>query len=324
MMSAKLSVFFRNFIMNIAKSITDLIGNTPLLELQNLSRGLPARVAVKLEFFNPGSSVKDRIALAMVEAAEREGKIKPGTTIVEATSGNTGIGLAMVCAAKGYKLVITMPESMSKERKMLLRAYGAELVLTPAAEGMNGAIAKAEEFVKNHPETYFMPRQFDNPANPEIHRQTTAEEIWRDTDGNVDIFVAGVGTGGTLSGVGEVLKSRKPAVQVYAVEPAGSPVLSGGQKGAHLIQGLGAGFVPKTLNTEIYDGVITVSNEDAMATARALADKEGILSGISSGAAVWSALQLAAKPENSGKLIVTVLPSYGERYLSTALFADLA
>ena len=310
--------------MNIAKSITDLIGNTPLLELQNLSRGLPARVAVKLEFCNPGSSVKDRIALAMVEAAEREGKIKPGTTIVEATSGNTGIGLAMVCAAKGYKLVITMPESMSKERKMLLRAYGAELVLTPAAEGMNGAIAKAEEFVKNHPETYCMPRQFDNPANPEIHRQTTAEEIWRDTDGNVDIFVAGVGTGGTLSGVGEVLKSRKPAVQVYAVEPAGSPVLSGGQKGAHLIQGLGAGFVPKTLNTEIYDGVITVSNEDAMATARALADKEGILSGISSGAAVWSALQLAAKPENAGKLIVTVLPSYGERYLSTALFADLA
>ena len=310
--------------MNIAKSITDLIGNTPLLELQNLSRGLPARVAVKLEFFNPGSSVKDRIALAMVEAAEREGKIKPGTTIVEATSGNTGIGLAMVCAAKGYKLVITMPESMSKERKMLLRAYGAELVLTPAAEGMNGAIAKAEEFVKNHPETYFMPRQFDNPANPEIHRQTTAEEIWRDTDGNVDIFVAGVGTGGTLSGVGEVLKSRKPKVQIYAVEPASSPVLSGGQKGAHLIQGLGAGFVPKTLNTEIYDGVITVSNEDAMATARALADKEGILSGISSGAAVWSALQLAAKPENAGKLIVTVLPSYGERYLSTALFADLA
>ena len=310
--------------MNIAKSITDLIGNTPLLELQNLSRGLPARVAVKLEFFNPGSSVKDRIALAMVEAAEREGKIKSSTTIVEATSGNTGIGLAMVCAAKGYKLVITMPESMSKERKMLLRAYGAELVLTPAAEGMNGAIAKAEEFVKNHPETYFMPRQFDNPANPEIHRQTTAEEIWRDTDGNVDIFVAGVGTGGTLSGVGEVLKSRKPAVQVYAVEPAGSPVLSGGQKGAHLIQGLGAGFVPKTLNTEIYDGVIAVSNEDAMATARALADKEGILSGISSGAAVWSALQLAAKPENAGKLIVTVLPSYGERYLSTALFADLA
>ena len=310
--------------MNIAKSITDLIGNTPLLELQNLSRGLPARVAVKLEFFNPGSSVKDRIALAMVEAAEREGKIKPGTTIVEATSGNTGIGLAMVCAAKGYKLVITMPESMSKERKMLLRAYGAELVLTPAAEGMNGAIAKAEELVKNNPDTHFMPRQFDNPANPEIHRQTTAEEIWRDTDGKVDIFLAGVGTGGTLTGVGEVLKARNPNVQIYAVEPANSPVLSGGEKGAHAIQGLGAGFVPKTLNTDIYDGVITVSNEDAMATARALADKEGILSGISSGAAVWSALQLAAKPENAGKLIVTVLPSYGERYLSTALFADLA
>ena len=310
--------------MNIAKNITDLIGNTPLVELNRLAEGLPGRVVAKLEFFNPGSSVKDRIAEAMIEAAEKEGKINKNTTIVEATSGNTGIGLAMVCAARGYKLVITMPESMSKERKMLLRAYGAELVLTPAAEGMNGAIAKAEEFVKNHPETYFMPRQFDNPANPEIHRQTTAEEIWRDTDGNVDIFVAGVGTGGTLSGVGEVLKSRKPAVQIYAVEPAGSPVLSGGQKGAHLIQGLGAGFVPKTLNTEIYDGVITVSNEDAMATARALADKEGILSGISSGAAVWSALQLAAKPENAGKLIVTVLPSYGERYLSTALFADLA
>ena len=310
--------------MNIAKSITDLIGNTPLLELQNLSRGLPARVAVKLEFFNPGSSVKDRIALAMVEAAEREGKIKPGTTIVEATSGNTGIGLAMVCAAKGYKLVITMPESMSKERKMLLRAYGAELVLTPAAEGMNGAIAKAEEFVKNHPETYFMPRQFDNPANPEIHRQTTAEEIWRDTDGNVDIFVAGVGTGGTLSGVGEVLKSRKPAVQIYAVEPAGSPVLSGGQKGAHLIQGLGAGFVPKTLNTEIYDGVITVANQAAFDTARDAAAKEGLLVGISSGAAIWAALELAKKPENKDKLIVVVLPSNGERYLSTPLFEDLA
>ena len=310
--------------MNIAKSITDLIGNTPLLELQNLSRGLPARVAVKLEFFNPGSSVKDRIALAMVEAAEREGKIKPGTTIVEATSGNTGIGLAMVCAAKGYKLVITMPESMSKERKMLLRAYGAELVLTPAAEGMNGAIAKAEEFVKNHPETYFMPRQFDNPANPEIHRQTTAEEIWRDTDGNVDIFVAGVGTGGTLSGVGEVLKSRKPEVQVYAVEPTGSPVLSGGQKGAHLIQGLGAGFVPKTLNTEIYDGVITVANQAAFDTARDAAAKEGLLVGISSGAAIWAALELAKKPENKDKLIVVVLPSNGERYLSTPLFEDLA
>ena len=309
--------------MNIAKSITDLIGNTPLLELQNLSRGLPARVAVKLEFFNPGSSVKDRIALAMVEAAEREGKIKPGTTIVEATSGNTGIGLAMVCAAKGYKLVITMPESMSKERKMLLRAYGAELVLTPAAEGMNGAIAKAEEFVKNHPETYFMPRQFDNQANVEIHRKTTAEEVWRDTDGQVDIFVAGVGTGGTVTGVGEVLKARKPDVKIVAVEPDASPVLSGGEKGPHPIQGLGAGFVPSILNTQIYDEIIRVTGEDAFATARAAAEKEGILVGISSGAAIWSALQLAAKEENRGKLIVVLIPSYGERYLSTPLFADL-
>ena len=310
--------------MKIANSITELIGNTPLVKLNRLTEGLKAEVAVKLEFFNPGSSVKDRIAEAMVEAAEKAGKIGKDTVIVEATSGNTGIGLAMVCAARGYKLAITMPESMSKERKMLLRAFGAELILTPASEGMAGAIAKAQALVDEHPDTYFMPRQFDNEANPQIHRETTAEEIWRDTDGNVDIFVAGVGTGGTLSGVGEVLKSRKPEVQVYAVEPAGSPVLSGGQKGAHLIQGLGAGFVPKTLNTEIYDGVIAVSNEDAMATARALADKEGILSGISSGAAVWRALQLAAKPENAGKLIVTVLPSYGERYLSTALFADLA
>ena len=267
--------------MNIAASITELIGNTPLLQLNRLTEGLGARIAVKLEYFNPGSSVKDRIAIAM-------------------------------------------PESMSKERRILLRAYGAELVLTPAAEGMNGAIAKAEEFVKNNPDTYFMPRQFDNPANPEIHRQTTAEEIWRDTDGQVDIFLAGVGTGGTLSGVGEVLKARKPQVQVYAVEPAGSAVLSGGQKGPHAIQGLGAGFVPNTLNTGIYDGVIAVSNEDAVSTARALAEKEGILAGISSGAAVWSALQLAAKPENAGKLIVTVLPSCGERYLSTVLYADLA
>ena len=310
--------------MNIAASITELIGNTPLLQLNRLTEGLGARIAVKLEYFNPGSSVKDRIAIAMLEAAEREGKVKAGSTIVEATSGNTGIGLAMVCAAKGYKLIIAMRESMGKERRILLRAYGAELVLTPAAEGMNGAIAKAEEFVKNNPDTYFMPRQFDNPANPEIHRQTTAEEIWRDTDGQVDIFLAGVGTGGTLSGVGEVLKARKPQVQVYAVEPAGSAVLSGGQKGPHAIQGLGAGFVPNTLNTGIYDGVIAVSNEDAVSTARALAEKEGILAGISSGAAVWSALQLAAKPENAGKLIVTVLPSCGERYLSTVLYADLA
>ena len=310
--------------MGIAANINALIGNTPLVQLNQLTQGLPARVAVKLEFFNPAGSVKDRIAIAMVESAEKAGKIKAGSTIVEATSGNTGIGLAMVCAAKGYKLAIVMPESMSKERRMLLRAYGAELILTPAAEGMSGAIAKAEELVKNHPDTHFMPRQFDNPANPEIHRQTTAEEIWRDTDGKVDIFLAGVGTGGTLTGVGEVLKARNPNVQIYAVEPANSPVLSGGEKGAHAIQGLGAGFVPSILNTSVYGSVITVTNEDALATARALAEKEGILAGISSGAAAWAALELAKKPENAGKLIVTVLPDFGERYLSTALYADLA
>ena len=310
--------------MAIAANINALIGNTPLVQLNQLAQGLPARVAVKLEFFNPAGSVKDRIAIAMVESAEKAGKIKAGSTIVEATSGNTGIGLAMVCAAKGYKLAIVMPESMSKERRMLLRAYGAELILTPASEGMSGAIAKAEELVKNHPDTHFMPRQFDNPANPEIHRQTTAEEIWRDTDGKVDIFLAGVGTGGTLTGVGEVLKARNPNVQIYAVEPANSPVLSGGEKGAHAIQGLGAGFVPSILNTGVYGSVITVTNEDALATARALAEKEGILAGISSGAAVWAALELAKKPENAGKLIVTVLPDFGERYLSTALYADLA
>ena len=310
--------------MAIAANINALIGNTPLVQLNQLTQGLPARVAVKLEFFNPAGSVKDRIAIAMVENAEKTGKIKAGSTIVEATSGNTGIGLAMVCAAKGYKLVIIMPESMSKERRMLLRAYGAELILTPASEGMSGAIAKAEELVKNNPDTHFMPRQFDNPANPEIHRQTTAEEIWRDTDGKVDIFLAGVGTGGTLTGVGEVLKARNPNVQIYAVEPANSPVLSGGEKGAHAIQGLGAGFVPSILNTSVYGNVITVTNEDALATARALAEKEGILAGISSGAAAWAALELAKKPENAGKLIVTVLPDFGERYLSTALYADLA
>ena len=310
--------------MAIAANINALIGNTPLVQLNQLAQGLPARVAVKLEFFNPAGSVKDRIAIAMVESAEKAGKIKAGSTIVEATSGNTGIGLAMVCAAKGYKLVIIMPESMSKERRMLLRAYGAELILTPASEGMSGAIAKAEELVKNNPDTHFMPRQFDNPANPEIHRQTTAEEIWRDTDGKVDIFLAGVGTGGTLTGVGEVLKARNPNVQIYAVEPANSPVLSGGEKGAHAIQGLGAGFVPSILNTSVYGSVITVTNEDALATARALAEKEGILAGISSGAAAWAALELAKKPENAGKLIVTVLPDFGERYLSTALYADLA
>ena len=309
--------------MNIAKNITDLIGNTPLVELNRLGEGLPGRVVAKLEFFNPGSSVKDRIAEAMIEAAEKEGKINKNTIIVEATSGNTGIGLAMVCAARGYKLAITMPESMSKERRMLLRAFGAELILTPAAEGMGGAIARAQALVDEHPDTYFMPRQFDNQANVEIHRQTTAEEVWRDTDGQVDIFVAGVGTGGTVTGVGEVLKARKPGVKIVAVEPDASPVLSGGEKGPHPIQGLGAGFVPSILNTGIYDEIIRVTGEDAFATARAAAEKEGILVGISSGAAIWSALQLAAKEENRGKLIVVLIPSYGERYLSTPLFADL-
>ena len=308
--------------MKIANSITELIGNTPLVKLNNLTKGLKAEIAVKLEFFKPGSRVKDRIAESMIEAAEKAGKIHKDTVIVEATSGNTG--LAMVCAARGYKLAITMPESMSKERKMLLRAFGAELILTPAAEGMGGAIAKAQALVDEHPDTYFMPRQFDNEANPQIHRETTAEEIWRDTDGKVDIFVAGVGTGGTITGVGEVLKQRNPAVQIVAVEPAASPVLSGGEKGPHPIQGLGAGFVPSILNTKIYDSIIQAPNEAAFETARAMAEKEGILVGISSGAAVWSALQSAKQPENEGKLIVVLIPSYGERYLSTPLFADLA
>ena len=310
--------------MNIAGSITDLIGNTPLVELKTLAKGLPGRVVAKLEFFNPGSSVKDRIAVAMIDAAEKAGKIKADTVIVEPTSGNTGIGLAMVCAARGYKLVITMPETMSKERRMLLRAYGAELILTPGAEGMGGAIARAQALVDANPELYFMPQQFENAANPEVHRQTTAEEIWRDTDGTVDIFVGGVGTGGTITGVGEVLKAKKPTVKVYAVEPEASPVLSGGVKGPHPIQGIGAGFVPKILNTDVYDGVIQVPNQAAFDTARAMAAQEGVLVGISSGAAVWSALELAKKPENAGKLIVVVIPSYGERYLSTPLFEDLA
>jgi cysteine synthase len=310
--------------MNIASSITDLIGNTPLVQLNRLSAGLPGKLVVKLEFFNPGNSVKDRIAASMIDAAEKAGKIHSGTVVVEPTSGNTGIGLAMVCAARGYKLIITMPETMSKERRMLLRAFGAELVLTPGAEGMSGAIARAQAFVDSDPEKYFMPQQFENPANPKIHRETTAQEIWHDTDGKVDIFVAGVGTGGTITGVGEVLKEKKPDVKVYAVEPEASAILSGGCKGPHPIQGIGAGFVPKILNTHIYDGIIQVPNDVCFDTARAMASKEGILVGISSGAAVWAGLQLAAKPENQNKLIVVLIPSYGERYLSTPLFADLA
>lgn len=308
--------------MKIAKNITELVGNTPLVELSNLTAGLKARVVAKLEYFNPASSVKDRIALAMIDDAEKSGQITKDTTIVEATSGNTGIGLALICAARGYKLVITMPESMSLERRALLRAYGAELVLTPAADGMGGAIAKANELAAQ--DGYFMPRQFDNLANPQVHRDTTAQEIWEDTDGQVDIFVAGVGTGGTITGVGEVLKAKKDSVQVVAVEPQASPVLSGGQKGPHPIQGIGAGFVPSVLNTEIYDEVVTVANDDAFKVARDLAAKEGLLVGISSGAAVSAALELASRDENAGKLIVVIIPSSGERYLSTALFADLA
>ncbi|AAQ61223.1 cysteine synthase A [Chromobacterium violaceum] len=309
--------------MRIANTITDLIGNTPLVKLNRVTEGVGATVVAKLEFFNPAHSVKDRIAVAMLDAAEQAGKIGPNTVIVEPTSGNTGIGLAMVCAARGYKLVITMPETMSKERRQLLKAYGAELILTPGPDGMGGAIAKAKALVDEFPDTYFMPQQFENPANPEIHRHTTAEEVWNDTDGKVDIFVAGVGTGGTITGVGEVLKARKPGVQIVAVEPDASAVLSGSPKGPHPIQGIGAGFVPAILNTGIYDEIIRVKNEDALQTAREVATKEGILVGISSGAAVWSALQLAKRPENAGKLIVVVIPSFGERYLSTVLFEHL-
>ncbi|STY80615.1 cysteine synthase A [Moraxella catarrhalis] len=308
--------------MAIVNSITDLIGSTPLVELNRLTEGLSARVVVKLEYANPASSVKDRIALAMIDDAEKSGLLTKDTTIVEATSGNTGIGLAMVAAARGYRLVITMPESMSLERRALLRAYGAKLVLTPAAEGMGGAIAKANELAAQ--DGYFMPRQFDNLANPQIHRDTTAEEIWADTDGQVDIFVSGVGTGGTVTGVGEALKAKKEGVQIVAVEPLASPVLSGGEKGPHPIQGIGAGFIPSVLNTDIYDEVIKVANEDAFSVARDMAAKEGLLVGISSGAAVSAALELAAREENAGKLIVVIIPSSGERYLSTALFADLA
>jgi cysteine synthase A len=309
--------------MKIASNVTELIGNTPLVRLNRVTAGLAAEVVAKLEFFNPAHSVKDRIGVAMIDAAERAGLIGPDTIIVEPTSGNTGIALAMVCAARGYKCVLTMPDTMSRERRMLLRAYGAELILTPGSEGMAGAIRKAEELVASDPR-YFMPQQFKNPANPEIHRKTTAEEIWRDTDGRVDILVAGVGTGGTITGVGEVIKARKPTFRAIAVEPAASPVLSGGQKGTHKIQGIGAGFIPEVLNTSIYDEVIRVTDEDAMATARRMAREEGLLVGISSGAATWAALQVAARPENAGKLIVVIIPSFGERYLSTALYQDLA
>lgn len=310
--------------MNIANNITELVGNTPLVKLNRVTDGAEANVLAKLEFFNPGSSVKDRIAVAMIDAAEKAGKINKNTTIVEPTSGNTGIGLAMVCAARGYKLIITMPETMSRERRMLMRAYGAELVLTPGPEGMGGAIAKAKELAEANPDSFFIPQQFENPANPEVHRNTTALEIWNDTDGKVDIVVAGVGTGGTITGIGEVLKAKNPQVQVVAVEPAASPVLSGGPKGPHPIQGIGAGFVPSILNTEIYDEIIQVPSEAAFETARAVGSQEGVLVGISSGAAVWAAVQLAKRPENKGKNIVVIIPSNGERYLSTPLFENLA
>jgi len=307
--------------MRIAKDITKLIGGTPLVWLDRLVDGLPARVAGKLEFYNPGASVKDRIGVAMIEAAEREGRINKDTVIVEPTSGNTGIALAFVCAVKGYKLILTMPDDMSEERRRVLEAFGADLVLTPAREGMSGAVRCAQEMAEND-ERYFIPQQFENPANPEVHRRTTAEEIWRDTDGQADILVAGVGTGGTITGVAEVIKELKPSFKAVAVEPADNPVLSGGQPGLHDIQGIGADFVPRVLNMDIIDEIIKVEARDAIETARALARREGIFAGISSGAAVWAALEVARRQDNEGKLIVTVLPDTGERYLTTGLLAS--
>ena len=306
----------------IARQLTDLVGNSPLLEFSNFnaSKGLKAQVIGKLEYFNPAGSVKDRIALAMIEDAEAKGLLKPGTTIIEPTSGNTGVGLAFVSASKGYKLILTMPETMSAERRNLLKALGARLVLTPGAEGMKGAIAKAEELRDATPGSIIL-QQFENPANPAVHIRTTAEEIWRDTDGKVDLFVAGVGTGGTVSGVGAGLKAHNPNVQIVAVEPSDSPVLSGGKPGPHKIQGIGAGFIPKTYNGEVVDKILQVTNDDAIRTSRELAGKEGLLVGISSGAAVYAAVELAKLPENEGKTIVALLPDTGERYLSTVLYA---
>lgn len=311
----------------IHDDITECIGNTPLVRLRRIAEGCVATIAGKVENLNPLWSVKDRIARAMVDAAERDGKIQSETVLIEPTSGNTGIGLAFVCAARGYKLMVTMPESMSLERRRMLKALGAELVLTPAAEGMPGAVRKAEELLATN-KNYFMPQQFKNPANPEIHRRTTAEEVWRDTDGGVDIFVAGVGTGGTITGVGEVLKSRKPGVKIVAVEPANSPVITQKRSGEalkpgkHTIQGIGAGFIPDVLNVSVIDEVIQVTDDDAMETARNLAKLEGLMCGISCGAAAWAALQIARRPENAGKLIVVVLPDIGERYLSTKLYPE--
>lgn len=307
--------------MNIYDDVTQLVGRTPLVRLNRVMDGAAATVAAKLEFYNPANSVKDRIGVAMIEAAEKRGELAPGGTIVEATSGNTGIALAMAGAARGYRVVLTMPESMSKERRALLRAYGAELVLTPATEGMRGAVAKAEEIGAS--EGAVLVRQFANPANPEVHRATTAEEIWADTDGQIAAFVAGIGTGGTITGVGQFLKERNPAIKVFGVEPLASPILNGGTPAGHPIQGIGANFVPDILDRQVYDEVIDVANDEAFAYARRAASEEGLLVGISSGAALWAASQVARRAEFAGKLVVVIIPSYGERYLSTALFADL-
>ena len=308
--------------MRIANNTAELVGNTPLVKLNRVAAGIDATIVCKLEYFNAAHSVKDLIAVAMIDALEAAGKIKNDTTVIEATSGNTGIGLAMVCAARGIKSAFVMPETMSRERRLLLKAYGAELILTPGAEGMKGAIGKAEELAAND-SRYVVAHQFDNPANPEIHRKTTAEEIWRDTDGRVDMFVSGVGTGGTITGVGEALKAHNPDIQIVAVEPDASAVLSGGEKGPHPLQGIGAGFIPAILNTKIYDEVVRVKNDDAMTIARRMASEDGLLVGISSGAAVWAAMEVAKRPENKGKLIVVIIPSFGERYLSTPLYSNL-
>jgi cysteine synthase A len=309
--------------MKIAEDVTQLVGNTPLVKIQRLTQGSQATLVAKLEYYNPAHSVKDRIGVAMIDAAERDGLIHPGSVIVEPTSGNTGIALAMVCAARGYQAKILMPDSVSRERILLMKAFGAEVILTPGSEGMAGAISRAEALVAQD-SNHYMPQQFTNLANPEIHRETTAMEIWQDTDGLVDFLVAGVGTGGTITGTGEKLKALNPAIKVYAVEPEASPVLSGGEKGPHPLQGIGAGFVPDVLNSQIYDEIIRVSGEDAFRTAREMARKEGLLVGISSGAATWAALQIAMRAENAGKLGVIIIPSFGERYLSTALYQDLA